>query len=655
MFKNIRLSVQISAGYGIVLALLIVVSLSAYMGLNKAIEGFNDYRQFARHANLAGRVQANMLLVRLYAKDYIIKNNDEAISNFKERFEVLSDLVSSENAEINDPELAEKMRLIVGSIKNYDKGFDRVVSYMDQRNQQLKGILEPQGLAMRTALSEIMSSAFADQDPNAAFYAGQVQESLLLARLYVVKYLDSNAAEDAARARQELNENLLERVKLLDQNLENPQRRAMLERFYAARASYSKALDAINKIIVERNAVITNELDRIGPAVADAAEQIKLAVQKGQDILGPNVKQNNEKTVLTVIWVSFGAVLAGIILAWFLVRLIKTPLGGEPSEMQAIARRIADGDLTIQFTNSEHATGVYAAMKDMVAGLNNVIQQVRSGADNLTSASQEVSATAQAMSSSANEQASSVEETSSSMEQMTASITQNTENAKVTDGMAAKAATEAVEGGNAVEQTVSAMKQIAEKIGIIDDIAYQTNLLALNAAIEAARAGEHGKGFAVVAAEVRKLAERSQVAAQEIGSVASNSVTLAETAGRLLGQIVPSINKTSDLVQEISAASEEQSSGVGQINSAMTQLNTITQQNASSSEELSATAEEMSGQAQQLQSAISFFKTTAQMTNSSKASQTSQQASASPSRAPVRSAAPAAMNISLDESEFAKF
>lgn len=651
MFKNMRLSVQISTGYGIVLALLVIVSVASYTGLNKAIDGFNEYRLLAQHANLAGRVQANMLIVRLYAKDYILKNNNEAIKHFKERFEVLSELVASENTEITEPELAKKMDLIVGSIKDYEKGFDSVVNYMGQRDEQLKGILEPQGLNMLTSISDIMSSAFADKDPNAAFYAGQVQESLLLARLYVLKYLNSNQAADAKRAQKELDENLLVRVKLLDQNLQNPQRRAMLERFYTARTSYSLALDKINKIIVERNDVIVNELDRIGPIVANAAEEIKISIQKEQDILGPHVKHNNETTILTVIWISFGAILIGFLLAWFLVRLIKKPLGGEPSDMQTIARRIADGDLTIEFSNAENATGVYAAMKDMVAGLNNVIQQVRSGADNLASASQEVSATAQSMSSSTNQQASSVEETSSSMEQMTASINQNTENAKVTDGMAGKAASEAVEGGDAVEQTVTAMKQIAEKISIIDDIAYQTNLLALNAAIEAARAGEHGKGFAVVAAEVRKLAERSQVAAQEIGSVASNSVKLAETAGRLLGQIVPSINKTSDLVQEISAASEEQSSGVGQINSAMGQLNIITQQNASSSEELSATAEEMSAQAQQLQSAISFFKTTAQMTDSSKGFQTPQQPSSSLSRAPVRTADSA----SLDESEFAKF
>jgi methyl-accepting chemotaxis protein len=175
--------------------------------------------------------------------------------------------------------------------------------------------------------------------------------------------------------------------------------------------------------------------------------------------------------------------------------------------------------------------------------------------------------------------------------------------------MATKAAKEATEGGAAVKATVAAMKQIAGKIGIIDDIAYQTNLLALNAAIEAARAGEHGKGFAVVAAEVRKLAERSQVAAKEIGQVAESSVELAEKAGKLLDEMVPNINKTSDLVQEITAASEEQSAGLGQINAAVGQLSQTTQQNASSSEELAATAEEMNGQAEQLQQSMAFFRT----------------------------------------------
>jgi methyl-accepting chemotaxis protein len=281
------------------------------------------------------------------------------------------------------------------------------------------------------------------------------------------------------------------------------------------------------------------------------------------------------------------------------------------TDVAQLLASFAEGDLTHRIERDY--VGLFGRVKDSAnstaENLTRVLGEVHAAADALTGAASQVSATAQSLSQAASEQAASVEETSATMDTMSASISQNSDNARVTDGMATKTSKEAVDGGKAVNDTVAAMKQIAAKIGIVDDIAYQTNLLALNAAIEAARAGEHGKGFAVVAAEVRKLAERSQEAAKEIGDLAGNSVSTAEHAGKLLDQIVPSIQKTSELVQEIAAASSEQSESVVQIGGAMGQLTRATQQNASASEELAATSEELSAQAEQLQESIAFFKT----------------------------------------------
>jgi methyl-accepting chemotaxis protein len=281
---------------------------------------------------------------------------------------------------------------------------------------------------------------------------------------------------------------------------------------------------------------------------------------------------------------------------------------------------LENGDLTVQIENEYE--GGFAKLKDSFNNtsqtLIKILDEVRSNTDALVNAAEEVSSTAGTLSQGASEQAASVEETTASLEEMGASIDQNADNAKQTDSIATKSAREAKQGGEAVKNTVSAMKEIADKISIIEDIAYQTNLLALNAAIEAARAGEHGKGFAVVASEVRKLAERSQKSANEIGSLAGGSVQIAETAGRLIEEIVPAINKTADLVQEIAAASQEQSSGVNEVNKAMSQLDQVSQQSASASEELAAIAEELKSRAEQLLTSISFFKLNQTITQKTK-------------------------------------
>jgi methyl-accepting chemotaxis protein len=280
---------------------------------------------------------------------------------------------------------------------------------------------------------------------------------------------------------------------------------------------------------------------------------------------------------------------------------------GYLQEMSSIANSIAAGDLTSTIKPRSKRDSLGLALRAMTSNLGQMIGDIRTGAATLTAASSQVSAAAQSVSRGTSSQSASVEQASASLEEMTASITQNAANSREMRDMALQGARDAELSGRAVEETMEAMREIAQKISIVEDIAYQTNLLALNAAIEAARAGENGRGFAVVASEVRKLAERSQDAAKEIGGRAAMSVKIAERSAASLGQLVPSIHKTAELVQEVSAASNEQSGGVSQINQAMGLVDQITQQNASAAEQLSATAEELDGQAKTLRQRLEIF------------------------------------------------
>ncbi len=272
------------------------------------------------------------------------------------------------------------------------------------------------------------------------------------------------------------------------------------------------------------------------------------------------------------------------------------------------AKEVSQGNLMVSLKERSAQDELIQALSAMVGKITEVVSEVKQAADNVASGSVQLSANAQSMSEGASQQAAAAEEASSSMEEMSANIRQNADNAMQTEKIAVKSAADAQEGGKAVAETVQAMKDIAGKISIIEEIARQTNMLALNAAIEAARAGEHGKGFAVVASEVRKLAERSQVAAGEISELSVSSVEVAERAGEMLAGILPDIQKTAELVQEINASSKEQDTGAQQINKAIQQLDQVIQQNASASEEMASTAEELSSQSAQLQSTIAFFK-----------------------------------------------
>ncbi len=643
-WKNLKVGKKISVGFGLVLALLIVVGGVGYNALNESKDGFGEYREMARDTNLSGRVQANMLMVRMNVKDFIITGSESDVEQCRQFFDRMNEFLAQAQVDINDPKRAAMIDAVDENVKKYGEAFDKVVGFRTERDHEVNDILNVKGPEMEKALTQILTTAERDGDMDAAYYSATSLRSLLLARLYVVKYLEGNAQASFDRSKLELSQ-MHEALAELDGRLENAERRQLLNGVLQSSVAYAEAMRNVHSIISERNDVIANTLDRIGPEVASLIEEVKLDIKEAQDKLGPELVAANDLAEGQMIVVALIALLIGIFAAFIITRGIAGPVSKMASVAESIstgdidhsidldskdeigllavsfrnlidymkglagaAESIANNDLTVHVEPKSSKDILGNSFKTMTHNLTGMVRQLRDNATQLVTAATEISSASEQMAKGATDQSQQVNQVSAAVEEMSATILESSRNSGEATEASRTASDTATNGGEIVSNTIAGMQrindvvresadsiaklatsadQIGEIVSVIDDIADQTNLLALNAAIEAARAGEQGRGFAVVADEVRKLAERTGKATGEITDMIKGIQQETGDAVQSMEAGVQEVDKGRDLA-------DQAGNSLSEVVAMSARVMDMIQQIATASEEQSVAAEQIS-------------------------------------------------------------
>lgn len=585
--KTMTLRMKLILGFAAVLILLGVVAFVGNFAISGASTGFGEYRNMARDTNLTGRIQANMLLARMGVKNYIISSSEENVSDFNENFKDMVEFIEDAKTDIEDPERKEKILYIDDKQKEYKAAFEEVQIYQKEAEDLLFNVLGKEGRAMEVALTSIMTTAERDDDALAAYRAGLALRSLLLARLYVQKFWETINPADAERVLKEKND-MDEQLVILDNELQNPDRRAKLALVQKEKVLYFDSFDIIVKDMEMRQELIIEKLDKIGPDIAKKIEEVKLSIKNTQDDMGPKLVKANDDAQVYILIVSAIALVLGIGIVIFTTSSVQNQLGGDPSKIAMIARNIAEGNLALEFTYDKNKgpVGVYKDMETMTENLRSIFRDISGGIETLSTSSSDLSAVASQMTQGAQStsiKANQVADASGTMsdsmqvvasamedslrkvsmvatatEEMTSTIAEIARNSEQASTITSEAVVKAKDASEKVHELGKSADLIGQVVETITGISEQVNLLALNATIEAASAGEAGKGFAVVAHEIKTLAGDTASATQEIKDRVEDIQQSTSSTVERIGEITGVVSQVNEMVMSIATAVEEQ-------------------------------------------------------------------------------------------------
>jgi methyl-accepting chemotaxis protein/CHASE3 domain sensor protein len=660
--NNIKVSGKVFTGFGIVLALLLAIAAVGFTSLNGAGDNFVNYRGLARQTNQAGRIQANMLMTRLFVKNFVISASDANIDGVHKRAEATLGLIPETRELTTDPKFLEVVDDVEKQLKEYISQFEEATKKQAHRNELVNGVLNVTGPQMERKLTEIMKSAFADDDADAAYRAGMTLRNLLLGRLYATKFLVENDEASFDRVLKEMAAMAEARTELAA-NLQNPVRKKLAAEVEGLHGQYVPAFEGVHKTIAERNAIIKGELDRIGPLVADEIEKLKLAIKGLQDELGPKAAAEIDQAVTLTSVVSIVAVIIGVLAAWLIGTGISKPI----VNMTGAMGRLAEGDTTSEIpaqgrgdevgsmaaavqifkenaieverlkleqeatekrAEEEKRAAMNKMADDFQSSVGGIVESVSSASTQLQSTAQSMSATAEQTSqqsttvAAAAEQASAnVQTVASATEELSSSIAEISRQVSQSSQIAGRAVKDAGETDEQIQGLAQAAGKIGEVVSLITDIAEQTNLLALNATIEAARAGDAGKGFAVVASEVKNLANQTAKATDEIGAqiggiqtATKDAVTAIQGIGKTIGEINEIATTIASAVEEQDAATKEIARNVEQaaigtqdVTSNIGSVNQAASETGAASGEVLEAAQRLSGESETLRGEVDKF------------------------------------------------